>query len=101
MPKQQVNRTRDKNDPSASSKKPMLHEDKNTKSQMEGPAAYAPLPDGQSSADESRAEATATEKELTKFDQRKRGLQDDHDPQDIGQQQDDEPKDDVQPRKGR
>lgn len=42
MPKQQVNRTREKNDPAAFSHKPMLDEDKNTKSQMEGPAAYAP-----------------------------------------------------------
>jgi hypothetical protein len=40
-----------------------------------------------------------TEPKSTDLDQQKRGLQDDHDPQDIGQRQNDKPKGDYKPLK--
>jgi hypothetical protein len=63
MPKQQVNRTREKNDPAAFSDKPMLDERRHAGLRGED----------------------KTQDRLTNFDQSKRGLQDDHDPNDIGQ----------------
>ena len=45
MPKNQVTRTRENNDPAGFSSKPMLDENKAERSQKEGPAAYAPHDD--------------------------------------------------------
>jgi hypothetical protein len=63
MRKQQINRNREDNDPAAFSDKPMLDENRG-----------AGLRGGDKRQDD-----------LTDFDRSKRGLQDDHDPSDLGQ----------------
>ena len=54
QPKRQVNRTKENDDRPASGSKPPGGEKRTQKSQMEGPAAYAPHEDEPASRDEAR-----------------------------------------------
>ena len=97
--KNQIIRSRQEPDPAAFSVKPKLDEDKGEglrgQDKKQSNLSNDDLPNNGFINPEVRMTTPPTTRGLSEEDQRKVGLQDDHDPRDIGQQQNDKPKEDF------